>query len=332
MAVLGAWTSMADMYTVGSMAASTTAARLAAYAKEGVNITNTNSFGRINFAAAQSDFWLQFHVWGDHLGIAAGASDTNQLFALKDTEVGTVLFQLDYDTAASDVAIEYWNGSAFVEVGVIASPFLDSTLYKIDVHCKMDNTVGVFNIYINDALIWTYTGDTIFTAATSIGTLELRTPWISTQNTVFSGIILADEDTRAMVFHQGQATANGANTAWTGVYTDVTKLDRSDSTFISSGSASDVETYVMDDVNAALAAYTPRAVVIATRVRRGGTGPQNIKGVVRQSGVDFPTANMPAPTGAYDARQAVMAVNPATSADWSVAEINAAEFGVKSAA
>lgn len=331
MSILAAATSRADFYTVGTTAANTTAAHLAPYAKEGVSVDPGTPFARFVFPSAVSDCWIRFHMRVRSLQSAGNLSGTP--FRIKSGEAGISLFQLDYDSA-SLLAMEYWNGSAYVEVNEITPIFAADTLYKIDIQLKLDNSVGIFRIYVNDTLVWEYTGDTIFTAATTVDTIELASGNIvgTTSDFVFSGLILADEDTRSMVFHQGQATANGADTAWTGVYTDVTKLDRNDNTFIESGTAAQLETYVMDDVHTDLAAFVPRAVVLSTRTRRGATGPQNMQGVVRQSGTDFMTSNIAGINTAYGTRQAVMNTNPATSAAWTISEINAAEFGVKSIA
>lgn len=328
MAVIAAATSRADFYTVGTTAADTTAAYIAAYAKEGVSISDPASFIRFPFPAL-SEGWIQYHfragVWG-----TSGSGLPGELFALSATEGSQPLFQLDFD-GPTEASLEYWNGTAFVEAHMLANPFVDNTRYKIDINFKLHETTGFLRVYVNDALIWEYTGDTIFTAATTLGSIDLASPNLS-GSLIASALIIADEDTRSMIFHQGQATADGANTAWTGTYTDVTELDRDDTDLIESGTADQLETFVMDDVNAALADYVPRAVVLSTRARRGVSGPQNLQGVVRQSGVDYPTASISGLNTAYGTRQAVMAVNPATSAAWTIAEVNAAEFGVKSVA
>jgi hypothetical protein len=329
MSILAAATSRADFYTVGTAAAITTAAKIAPYAKEGVTVSDLSSYARLLFPAL-AEGWIRFHV---NVNVAMSASVTGQMFRLKSGEAGQALFQLDFDGTAGN-ALEYWNGSAFVELAGETVTF-SVARFKIDIQFKMDDSAGYVRVYVNDTLIHEMTGDTIFTAATTLDTIELSSPCVvglGSGQYDFSGLIIADEDTRSMVFHQGQATANGADTAWTGVYTDVTKLDRNDNTFIESGTAAQLETYVMDDVHTDLAAYVPRAVVLSTRTRRGATGPQNMQGVVRQSGSDFTTSNISGINTAYGTRQAVMGTNPATSAAWTIAEINAAEFGVKSIA
>jgi hypothetical protein len=329
MSILAAATSRADFYTVGTTSAITTAAKIAPYAKEGITITGDTSYARFLFPSAMSEGWIQFHV---NFNTSVGGSSAEKMLRLKSGETGQVLFQIEFDGVAGQ-ALEYWNGSAFVEVSEATT--FSAARFKVDVQFKMDNSAGYVRVYVNDALIHEMTGDTIFTAATTLDTIELMTPnpsGLGNGELNYSALIIADEDTRSMVFHQGQATANGANTAWTGVYTDVTKLDRNDNTFIESGTAAQLETYVMDDVHTDLAAYVPRAVILSTRTRRGATGPQNMQGVVRQSGSDFTTSNIAGINTAYGTRQAVMNTNPATSAAWSIAEINAAEYGAKSVA
>jgi len=328
MAVIDAWTSQADFYTVGTNAANTTAAQIAPYALEGFTISSVSSFARVTFPAAAS-IWCQFYYYP---GTVTAGTTGLTFWQLKDTEAGTPLFRLRQSAAVTgSIVLEYWNGSAWTSGGASSAVMAATTRYKFDVKLIMDNSVGEYLFYINDALILSYSGDTVFTAATTVTTLELMSPSnTGTNNFSFSGVIIASEDTRAMVFHQAQATAAGANTAWTGTYTDVTELGRDDGDLIESGSANQVETYVMDNVNAALSEYSVRAVVLGVRSRKGTTGPQNMQGAVRQSGTDFFTSNVSGLSPAYSSHNFVLTTNPATSAEWTIAEIDADEFGLKS--
>lgn len=328
MTILFAGTSLAD-FGINGAVVSTTAARLAPYAKEGVDCNFPGRFARMKFTPV-SELWVRFHVWGLQMGQTSSGLNTGQFWRAYEVEAGTRLFSIDLD-GSTDTAFEMWDGAAFTEFGTASTPMLSSALYKVDIRLKLDNVSGEFQFYVNDVLMITYTGDTIRTAATTISCVELDGGYIGAEaNQIFSGVIVSTTDTRNMVFHQGQMTAAGATSDWTGAYTDVTKLTVDDTTFISSGTADQVETYVAENVNAALSAYSVEAVVLATRTRRGTTGPQNLQAVVRQSGVDHVTADLTGIDGAYGAIRAIMTANPATSGAWTIAEIDAAEFGVKS--
>lgn len=324
MAIINAWTSPADFDTVGGFTVITSAAQIAPYAKEGTWVSSTLGIARVTFSALSS-LWLQFYFYSDIFGGATG-----DIVNIKDTETGTILFQIGSTSSGSLLTLRYWNGSSFVSVAVASRVHSNNTRYKFDINLVISDTVGIFNIYLNDVLVLSYTGDTKWTSATTVSCIEFLNGYTSSFWYNYSGVILADEDTRALVFHQEQPTANGANTAWTGGYTDVAKLTRNDSTFIESGTANQVETYTSGDVNSALNSHTVKAVVLALRARKGSTGPQNLQGAVRQSGADYFSSNVGALSAAFASKNAVMLVNPATSATWTISEINAAEFGVKS--
>lgn len=333
MSILGAWTSISDFYAFAGTVVMTTASKLAPYVKEGVQVTATAAPIRAVLPTPVSDAWLSFHFYGE--SSAFGANATGQLLRIRDTETGQTLFQLDFDNI-DDFSLESWNGTSFVEQSVFTAGVGGVAVHKMDVHVKLDDVSGVVNVYLDGALILAMSGDTIFTSSTTFNTIELCRPALDAigfGQVTFSALIVADEDTRAMVFHQAQASGAGATTGWTsGSYTDVTKLGRDDNTFIKSETADQSISFVMDDVNSALNAYTPRAVVLSARTRKGTTGPQNMQGIVRQSGNDFTTANISGISPGYGSRQAVMNTNPATSTDWLISEINANEFGLKSVA
>lgn len=122
-------------------------------------------------------------------------------------------------------------------------------------------------------------------------------------------------------------TADGVSQDWTGSVNDIKTATSSDATVISSSTANDDASYVASDSTAG--SLDVRAVVISARALRGAGGPQNLAGLARVSSTNYvQAANQPETS--LGVCQAVFATNPATGSAWTRAEINAAEFGVRS--
>lgn len=84
-----------------------------------------------------------------------------------------------------------------------------------------------------------------------------------------------------------KASGAGSNSGMTGAYTDVNEVTLSDATVVSSNTAAQRTTFAIADLPAL------SGLVVGTEQRHcfranndGGSGPQNIKPVIRQSGVD----------------------------------------------
>lgn len=145
-----------------------------------------------------------------------------------------------------------------------------------------------------------------------------------------SGIIVADEPTIGWRVNQGYPSSNGANTAFTGDYASVDEAVLNEADYIYSGAAGEVETFGHTLV-APMSGYVPRAVAVAARIRRGGSGPQNAQLALRSGGTDYFSATKSAGLG-YGAIVNVWNTNPDTSADWASSQISSLQPGAKSIA
>lgn len=323
MSVLFAGTSPAD-FEVSGGTVNTSAAALGPYVNEGVMLTVINGQAKAALPSPQTEFWGTFYYFG------TAYSSTAPVFQLR-TGISP-LFWLYTTNVGNSLVAQYWNGSAWISIAPTTYTVQTSVRYKISFYLKMHDTAGIYRVYIDDALIWEFIGDTITTAATSIDNVTLHYSYLSGSNFyTYSALIIANEDTRDMVFDQNQFASNGTNTAWANDYTSVTHTGVNDATLISSDTANQVETYNQADIDAALAQLDVKAVVVSARCRKGDTGPSNLQAVARIGSTDYTSANLNPGTG-FAVKQAIFETNPATSQQWTVSDVNAAEFGVKSIA
>lgn len=119
--------------------------------------------------------------------------------------------------------------------------------------------------------------------------------------------------------------ANGANTDWTGSYTDIDDANPSTSTgtSITSSTVTDVSTFSHEAMPSAAGAV----IAVAYDVHAAGSG--NLDVVFRSGGTDYNEVDAIALPGAADNRRHIMGNSPATASAWTKSEIDNGEFGVE---
>jgi hypothetical protein len=117
------------------------------------------------------------------------------------------------------------------------------------------------------------------------------------------------------------------NTA--GHYAKVAEIPHDgDTSYVEDATVGNVETYL----RAALAATSGvvRGVQFSTVAKRSDAGPKTIAGTVRIGGVNyFGAAKTPSTVYTVEDNRDILELNPATGLPFTIAEINAAEFGFK---
>lgn len=97
--------------------------------------------------------------------------------------------------------------------------------------------------------------------------------------------------------------------------------------YVESGTSGNKDSYAFADLSG-----TPSAVLgVATRMyaAKSDSGTQLARQIVRLSGTDYAEAADTALSTGYKSYGRLMELNPATSAAWSVSEVNGAEFGIE---
>lgn len=126
-------------------------------------------------------------------------------------------------------------------------------------------------------------------------------------------------------------TANGANTAWSGVFTDVNEAVANDTTVATSASAGQKESHAMGDVTLS-AGVKLKCIFHWMRAKNDGVSPVNIKSLLRISATDYSTGNLSGVGTGFSNVGARYPLNPATAAEWTDTAWNATEAGFESAA
>ncbi len=321
MSIISAITSIADLASIGGGGAITTNI----YENVAEGIDTASSFQH-TLPSKVADFWTACYLskWGNAntsgflILFDTAYSATQGLFAIAQTGTNTGIYR-----------VNYWNGSAWTAASAETFTIDSGVLYRIDFHVKIANAGGVIELYLNGVL--TMTGaidDTRITdTVTGINKVEFGNFASSLNRCQWSAMIFADEDTRAMFMAQRLPTGNGANTAWTGAFGDVDETGYNDADFLTTTTAGAKETFTHAALPAAWATgFTVEAVALNYRFSAGQNSGLVTKDLHRIGGVDVVGASL-GNLSQYGPAQRLLAQNPATSADWTMAEA-ASEFGL----
>lgn len=294
----------------------TTATNIAPYCDEGVSVGVGPLL--LNFAAA-SEVWIDFYIY-----VSVGT--TRPIAYLRSGS--TNLFRITCPTS-STIRLDYWDGAAWVSGTASGGTLSSSNRYRISARVKMADANGALELYLDGALIGSFAGDTLQTVATTVDNLHLQAPGAS--NSVFSAVMVADEDTRAITYIARRPNGAGAAAEWTGAYTAIDETGFSDSDVVQSGTAGQVSTFGKAALPAEFSTgYSVMGIGVSARARRG-VGLSNIQ-LAARSGSTNGFSSDKALGVAFAPDQHVFAQNPATSAAWTYAEADSAQIGVKSAA
>jgi hypothetical protein len=201
-----------------------------------------------------------------------------------------------------------------------------SVLNTVDLYIDGNSGTGTATLFLSGTERESATAD--FTSITGIDELQFHGV-NSAAGCSISQVIVADEPTIGWRLTTVPPTGAGATTDWTGTYAEVDEIVYSDADFINSSVADQVELF--SHGTAIPSGYRVRAVVVAARAKRGGSGPQSLQLALRSSGTTYVSSTKALGVG-YDGPFAVWEEDPATTADFTSSSIAALQFGVKSIA
>ena len=316
MAILSAGTSRVEFPQGG---VETTAANLSPHCAEGVRFTGatgSNTPAEAWRGAGQSEIWFSGYV-----KFSSGAFVINRGF-LEFFAIGGETISITAGGGGASVAIRLRRGNT--NLATSALEVSTGTLYRIDAHLVRSATTGRLRLWFNGALYIDFTGNTGAQPTTSVqifshGNISPATDW--------SGIIVADEDTRGMEYVQAPLTAEGALSEWVGDIGDVSDAGFDDGTFYLSSTPDQRQTFTKGALPSQFQnGFDVRAVCVSARARaeNGALRPMVLSGSDEGFGTE---TNL---SGAFEARQHIFTTDPGTGADWTVAGANAAEIGVQS--
>jgi hypothetical protein len=320
MTILAALTSPSDVIH-GSrffgLAANTTAAQIAPYAKEGFDVQELSP-ARTDFTASSS-LWISFYFYSP---LTSWASCVPIHFRLGTDRV----FGMQYNGAETLVFQRVDSSNVLTTVATITTA--QARRIRIDIEINMAASGGAYRIYEDLTLVGEFTGDT--RARSTLLTQMDNILWsaedsVATRFTI-SGCFISTTDTRDMTFEQLAVTGAGANTDWSGAFSDLDELGiPDDSDFISADTINDISTYTLENHNAAFASgFAVEALVVNARARGS-----NFLRPVARSGTVNGEATGTQLDKTHKPVRGVFHNDPNTGVAWTHTGINGAEIGVK---
>lgn len=335
MALKFACTSVADLI-IGAPAsyttdAYTTAADIAPYVSEGISIVEGALYrGKFFAALTENDIWIGVHSFSGGFG-----SDT--YLYLYDTAYSTTqpVFRIWSDIGSGTTGwtgvmrIDAWNGSAWV-VLVTGASGAGGARTRFDFHVFRNDTTGRAAVYLNGVLNQEATSiDTNLVAWTAIDRVEFFMDGTSGGDTwVISGLMIDTVSTLDAIFVQEVATGNGTNTAWTGDYTAIDEVGANSADFISSATVGQIDTFT-GNINAIIdSGYDISASVISANIENTGASNLRLGLTYRSGATNYSIGNALVEPGITVVAN-MTGVDPNTSAAWTPANIESAEWGVE---
>lgn len=257
-----------------------------------------------------------------HGGIGAYAYPSGTitpLVLLDGSDVEVIRLRYNYSTSA--LTLQYWNGSAWTDVGSITLSL--STLQDMDLHFVVNSASGSLRLYVSGTKRIEGTGINL----SGVASIRRHRIYAAGYGPRISQNIVADEPTIGWRVTTVPPTGAGATTDWTGGYTEVDEITVSDADFVNSDTANEVELF--SHSTTIPSGYTVRAVAVTARARCGASGPQNLQLALRSSGTTYFSGSKALDVG-YGAFVHIWETDPATSAAFTNASANSFQFGVKS--
>jgi len=222
------------------------------------------------------------------------------------------------------------------------SPFLWN-YFEIRVLSGTNNSNGELELRMNGKTIIDATGVDTFQSTVSRGTANIVVGGSDHFDPIFDDIYVLDTtgsvnndflgDIKVEALFPDGA-GNTTNFSVTGAASNFTAVSDNpvddDTSYISSSTVSNKDTYTYDDVS--LITSNVKGLVIHTLGKKDGAGDRVIKPVIRSGTTDYDQAEIYLPYGetdeyAFDSQP--IDVDPDTAIAWTVSGVNSAEFGVK---
>lgn len=276
------------------------------------------------WSSALSEFWFHCVIYSD--GQAAGSTG-NPFITFYDSTSGDPQLRLIHTATLDEIQVQYYDG-AWNDIGSTFTLTSD-TRFRMDIHVVFHATTGSVNVYLDESLEMVYTGAVNSTELQADRILLQSSANSSAADKFYSELAVADYDTRGWNIVEIYPTANGAVTDWTGDYTSVDETITNNIDLMSTDTADDIATFSGGSVPVGPASQDMLAVVISVTAQVSPDGAINdIQPVLRLSSTNYAGTALPFDESVRT-EQAVYTTNPATSAAWDVAEVDAMEFGVK---
>lgn len=301
----------------------------------GTRYIGTASRGAMQIEQAVSELELNFsanitagyiHMYMYQEAVAGAVDDWIQIKQLD----GDPAYRIGLNADGS-WDVDKWSGAAWVNLDTTSGSVISGAGAAIDIYINVHASTGEFRIWKDGSSMMAFTGDTSIDNV-NFGRIHWKGQTGGSNELNLSQVIVASESTIGWVLSTLNPDGNGANTAWTGSYTDIDEFALDTNDYIEAIAVNQVETSTVSNINGAYSTYNVKAVAVAMRASNdSGSVISDLQAAVRTSSTNYFSPNLSLPKDGSDySRQYIWETNPNTSAAWSQAAVNSLEVGVKS--
>lgn len=221
--------------------------------------------------------------------------------------------------------LQYWNGTTWVTAGSGAS--LPSGQHTHDWNIVINGASSSITWYVDKISFLAVTGD--FSGVGNIGAMGFGAPQSVNSGVYVSEVIAHTLNTINRRYNLRLPSANGANTGFTGSYTDVNEAVTDNSTFIYTPTVGAISTFPTAGKD--LTGYAVDCVTVSNVSLVDVTGPQHEQWALRIGGANYFSGADVAVANGFTQYRSYIATNPATGVGWTAADAGAAslEVGLK---
>lgn len=290
-----------------------------------------NPDGQGRSIPATSVLWFQAHIY------VGSTPNGVTMIRLEDSLAGTQ--QITF-TVLADGRMEVRRGTGTTLAASDPGVFSLNTWHFIQIRALIANSGGNVQVWLNGRKHIDVTGDTQNTANAHVNYWALG--WGGGPQARYANILIYDESgaapnarTPETRIYADLPNAAGGSSGWTpsagSNYQCVDEQPNDgDSTYVSAAAAG------LDDAYACPASVPGGSTVYAVGVefdaRKDDAGTNDIDGLVRSGGANYPSGSTSPLTTTYQRFRRIWATDPATGAAWTVSGANAAQPGVRRAA
>lgn len=273
-------------------------------------------------AFSSAEFWTHFKFY---FGF-----QVTQCRGIKFYAGGTARLSLKQSGSSTGLIVVEKNDGGYTTLGTSAAGALvDTTLTTYDIYIKLGNP-GTITIYKNGSSVFSdNTLNLTWSGVTAFDKVRFGN-WNNDSAARYSEVIIADWNTIGSKLVTKTVAAAGNYSAWTNTYTNVDEVVPT-ADYILSATANQRFSATIGAFPALASGESIESVAVHSYAGRDAGGPQNINHFLRISATDYDGSDKTLAVG-LTGRSQFWQVSPATSVAFTVAELNAAEIGVRSRA
>lgn len=288
----------------------------------------TNRFATPTFTA-NSTVWVHAQYCTAYYGSCITAtSDNSQMLRVLDSSGNPTLVVRGTGTA-QQLKISSRTSAGVLSDLVTCSSALNASLTQLDLYINY-GTSGEVALYNNGVKVCDFTGNvTNGDGATTLNQAEFSSP-SSGNSSVWSEVIIATTDTRAMARFTANTVNNGNTTGFS--ETNICSTIWNAATFNDTNYGYSGTNNVLHEctINNAIPAgsYNVVGLVMSARALVGSSGPLHFDFLTRTNSADYASSDFAPMTSFSNITNYIQTVNPATSNPWAVSDFQAAGFNV----